>query len=174
MNRKIDRRTRRMATQVIDFNPNDINKIEKIETTGKSLCKTDQNQLNSQISLLFKHHRKEGAEITESVNCVSKNVIKEEKKNETNKQEQIHSTDADGNLVSHKAIAVTALKLEEDKVVSERLCKKEATERKDFIKQSTDEKEKVKNNTMSTILVDLIPLQHPSVVNRDNLLLKIC
>jgi hypothetical protein len=157
MNRKINRRTRRMATQVIDFNTDDIHKIETSETTSRSPCKTDQNQFNSQISKLLKQHETDGAANKESVNCESKNVTKEETKHETNKQEQINSTDADGNLVRHKVIAVTVLKLEEDKVVSERLCKKEATERKDVIKLRTNEKEKVKNNTISTILVDRIP-----------------
>jgi hypothetical protein len=146
-----------MSTQVIDFNPNDIHNVKISETTGRSLCKTDQNQFNSQISKLLKQHETEGTANKVSVNCESKNVIKEETKHETNKQEQINRNDADGNLVSHKAIAAGVLKSEENKVVSERLCKKEATERKDFIKQSTDEKEKVKNNTMSIILVDRIP-----------------
>jgi hypothetical protein len=104
---------------------------------------------------LFKHHGKEGTENQESVNCESKNVKNEETKQETDKQEQIISKDS--NDVSQKTISVVALKLEEGKVVFERLCKKEVTERKDFIKQSTDEKEKDKNNTMSTIIVDRIP-----------------
>jgi hypothetical protein len=174
MNRKINRRTRRMSTQVIDFNTDDIHKIETSETTSRSPCKTDQNQFNSQISKLLKQHETDGAANKESVNFESKNVIKKETKHETNKQEQIISKDLNDVLVSHKVIAVTALKLEEDKVVSERLCKKEVKERKDVIKQSTNNKEKIKNNTMSTIIVIEFPLQHLSVLNKDNLLLKIC
>jgi hypothetical protein len=157
MNRKINRRTRRMATQVIDFNPNDIYNVNISETTGGNLCKTDQNQFNSQISNLLKRHETKVAENKESVNCESKNVIKEDKKHETNKQEQINSNNSNDKLVSHKAIAAGVLKSEENKVVSKTFCKKEATERKDVIKQSTNNKEKIKNNTMSTIIVDRIP-----------------
>jgi hypothetical protein len=153
MNRKINRRTRRMATQVIDFNPDDIHNIKTSETTSGSSCKTDQNQFNCQISNLLKRHETEGTEIKESVNFESKNVIKKETKHEIKKQEQIHSTDSNDVDVSRKAIDTVVLKLK-DKVLSNRLCKKKAKERKDVIKQSTKEEEKVKNNTMLTILVD--------------------
>jgi hypothetical protein len=145
-----------MATQVIDFNPNDIQKIETLETTSGSPCKTDQNQFNRQISKLLKQHETEGAENKESVNCEIKNVIKEETKHETNKQEQIISKDL--NDVSYKAIGAGVLKLKEDKVVSETFCKKKATERKDVTKLRTNENEEVKNNTMSTVTVDRIPI----------------
>jgi hypothetical protein len=104
---------------------------------------------------LFKHHGKEGTENQESVNCESKNVKNEETKQETDKQEQIISKDS--NDISHKAIGAVVLKLDEDKVVSERLCKKEATERKDVTKLRTNENEEVKNNTIFTIIVDQIP-----------------
>jgi hypothetical protein len=107
---------------------------------------------------LFKHHGKEGTEIKESVNFESKNVIKEEKKNEIKKQEQIHSNDSIDVPVSHEAIGAVALKLKEDKVVSETFCKKKATERKDVTKLRTNENEEVKNNTMSTVTVDRIPI----------------
>ena len=156
MNRKINRRTRRMATQVIDFNPNDIYNIKTSETTSGNLCKTDQNQFNCQISNLLKQHETKGAENKESVNSESKFVKKEGTKHETNKQEQIHSTDSNDALVSYKAIGAVALK-SKDKAVSETFCKKEVAERKNAIKLRTNEKEKVKNNTMSTIIVDRIP-----------------
>jgi hypothetical protein len=146
-----------MATQIIDFNPNDIHNIKTSETTNGSACKTDQNQFNRQISNLLKRHETEGTENKESVNFESKNVIKEETKHETNKQEQIYSTDSIDVPVSHKTIAAGVSK-SKDKVVSKRLCKKKAKERKDVIKQSTKEMEKVKNNTISTIFVDRIPI----------------